>query len=155
MTTIDLTTASADEFAALAPGELIGTLKDLSDKDLDGVMASANRSAVIGAVFQQMPELFNAERGGSVSATTHWTITERADGGADEWTVRIADGACVVEPGHQGESTLSLAMPPGAFVKVITKSGNPVMMFMTGKIKAKGDLSLAANFANLFDVPQG
>jgi len=155
MTTIDLTTATPEDLAALPPAELTGTLKGLSDKDLDTVMASPNRSAIIGAVFQVMPELFSTERGGAVTATTQWTITDRPDGGVDEWTVRIADGTCVVEQGHQGEPTLSLTMPPAAFVKVITKSGNPVMMFMTGKIKAKGDLTLAANFANLFDLPRG
>jgi len=46
-------------------------------------------------------------------------------------------------------------MTPVDFAKVITKSGNPVMMFMTGKIKAKGDLGLAANIANFFDIPKG
>jgi hypothetical protein len=28
------------------------------------------------------------------------------------------------------------------------------MMFMTGRIKAKGDLGLAANLASFFDVPR-
>ena len=28
------------------------------------------------------------------------------------------------------------------------------MMFMTGKLKAKGDLGLAANIANFFDIPK-
>ena len=31
---------------------------------------------------------------------------------------------------------------------------NPMMMFMTGKIKAKGDLGLAANIANYFNLPK-
>ena len=57
-------------------------------------------------------------------------------------------------PGHDGDATLSLAMGPVELIKVITKSGNPVMMFMTGKIKAKGDLGLAANIADFFDVPR-
>jgi putative sterol carrier protein len=30
-----------------------------------------------------------------------------------------------------------------------------MMLFMTGKLKAKGDLALAANLANLFDLPKG
>ena len=39
-----------------------------------------------------MPELFRPDRAGSTTATTHWSITGRPDGGADEWTVRFADG---------------------------------------------------------------
>ena len=29
-----------------------------------------------------------------------------------------------------------------------------MMMFMTGKLKTKGDMGLAANIANLFDMPK-
>ena len=88
-------------------------------------------------------------------ATTHWTLTGRPDGGSDEWTVRVADGVCTVVPGHDGDATLGLTMGPVEFIKLITKTGNPVMMLMTGKIKIKGDMSLAANVGSLFEVPRG
>ena len=38
--------------------------------------------------------------------------------------------------------------------RLVSGDGNPMMMFMTGKIKAKGDLGLAANVAKLFDIPK-
>jgi len=41
------------------------------------------------------------------------------------------------------------------FLKVVSGNANPVMLFMTGKLKAKGDLGLAANIANYFDIPKG
>jgi len=153
MPEIDFTTATADELAAVEPGEFIRIVKEMSDKDVKEVMESANRGPIVDAIFRRMPELFRPDRAGSTTATTHWSITGRPDGGADEWTVRFADGTCTSVPGHDGDSTLSLAMSPVDFTKVITKSGNPVMMFMTGKIKAKGDLGLAANIANFFDIP--
>jgi putative sterol carrier protein len=49
---------------------------------------------------------------------------------------------------------LSLTLGAVDFLKVVSGNGNPVMMFMTGKLKAKGDLGLAANIANLFDIPK-
>ncbi|GAB3886233.1 SCP2 sterol-binding domain-containing protein [Terrabacter terrigena] len=154
MSDIDFTTASADELAAVEPGDFIRIVKQMSDKDVKQVMESANRQPIIEAIFSRMPELFRADRAGTTTATTHWSVTGRPDGGADEWTVRFADGSCTTLPGHDGDATLSLAMSPVDFTKVITKSGNPVMMFMTGKIKAKGDLGLAANIANFFDIPK-
>ena len=154
MPEIDFTTATAEQLAAVEPAEFIAIVKGMSDKDVDEVMQSANREAIVGAIFQRMPELFRADRAGSASATTHWSITGRPDGGADEWTVRFADGTCTSVPGHEGAATLSLALSPVDFTKVITRSGNPVMMFMTGKIKAKGDLGLAANIASFFDLPK-
>lgn len=154
MPDIDLTTATAEQLAAVEPAAFIALVRTLSDKDVKAVMDSANRGPIIAAIFGRMPQLFRADRAGSTTATTHWSITGRPDGGADEWTVTVADGICTVSPGHIGDATLSLAMGPADFVKVITKTGNPVMMFMTGKIKAKGDLGLAANIANFFDLPK-
>jgi len=129
-------------------------VKGMSDKDLTALMSSPNREAILASVFERMPQLFRADRAGSTTATTHWTVTGGADGAADEWTVRVADGACTTTRGHDGDATLALTMGAAEFLKLISKSGNPVMMFMTGKIKAKGDLGLAANLANFFDVPK-
>jgi len=154
MPEIDFTTATTEQLAAVEPGDFIRIVKEMSDKDVKEVMESDNRGAIVDAIFRRMPELFRPDRAGSTTATTHWSITGRPDGAADEWTVRFADGTCTSVPGHDGDSTLSLSMSPVDFTKVITKSGNPVMMFMTGKIKAKGDLGLAADIANFFDIPR-
>ena len=41
------------------------------------------------------------------------------------------------------------------FLQLISGNANPMMLFMTGKVKVKGDVALAANVANLFDLPKG
>ncbi|MDC5698546.1 SCP2 sterol-binding domain-containing protein [Intrasporangium calvum] len=153
MTAIDLSSATPEQLQGLPADDLVSGLMSLSDRDLDALLAGTTRSEVIAAVFRAMPALFRADRAGSVALTSHWSITERPDGGSDDWTIRIADGQCTAEPGHEGTATLNLTMGPEAFTKLMTKKGNPVMMFMTGKIKAKGDLSLAANFGSYFDTP--
>ena len=38
--------------------------------------------------------------------------------------------------------------------KIVSGDGNPMMMFMTGKVKAKGDLGIAAQIVKLFDIPK-
>jgi putative sterol carrier protein len=68
--------------------------------------------------------------------------------------VVIADGTCTVAHPPQLDPKLTLTMAPVDFLKVVSGAGNPMMMFMTGKLKAKGDLALAANVANLFDLPK-
>lgn len=153
MSNIDFSTATTEQIEAVSPGEFIAIVKGLSDKDLKAVMDSPNREAIISTIFRRMPELFNADKAKNVDAGVHWSITGRPDGGEDEWTSRFSGGTIEVLPGHDGDATLTLKMSPSDFTKVITKSGNPVMMFMTGKIKAKGDLSLAANISNFFDIP--
>lgn len=44
-------------------------------------------------------------------------------------------------------------MGPLEFLKIITGTGSPAMMFMMGKIKARGDLGLAGGLANWFEPP--
>ena len=154
MSDIDFATATPEQLEGTEPAAFINAVMAMSDKDLAALMASANREAILTSVFERMPALFRPDRAGSTTATTHWSVTGRSDGAADEWTVRVADGTCTTDRGHHGDATLALTMGAPEFLKLISKSGNPVMMFMTGKIKAKGDLGLAANLANFFDVPK-
>jgi putative sterol carrier protein len=66
----------------------------------------------------------------------------------------IANGTCTLSPSPQHEPKLSLTIGPVEFIKLISGTANPVMMFMTGRLKAKGDLSLATNIANFFAIPK-
>lgn len=144
---------SHDELAALEPAEFVALLKGTSDKELKEVMSGPTRSSVIDSIFEHMPKMFRSDKAGDMTATSHWTIS--GDGvGDDQWTVAIADGKATSERGHQGDPAVSLAMGPVEFIKLVTKTGNPVMMVMMGKIKIKGDMTLAANIGNLFDVPK-
>jgi putative sterol carrier protein len=142
-----------DDLAALEPAEFVAVLKSASDKEIKEVMAGPTRISVIDSIFEHMPKMFRADKAGDMTAKTHWTIT--GDGvGDDLWTVAIADGQAASVRGHEGDPSVSLTMGPVEFIKLVTKSGNPVMMVMMGKIKIKGDMALAANVGNLFDVPK-
>ena len=101
-----------------------------------------------------MPSLFRADRAGSTNAVIHWIITGAPDGGSDTYEIVIADGTCKLSETPENEPKLALTMGPAEFLKVVSGTGNPTMMFMTGKLKAKGDLGLAANIANLFNIPK-
>ena len=97
--------------------------------------------------------MFRSDRAGGIHATTHWTITGEGVPN-DEWTVRIEDGQASSARGHEGDPSVTLSMGPVEFIKLVTKTGNPIMMVMMGKISIKGDMALAANVGNLFDVPK-
>ena len=40
-----------------------------------------------------------------------------------------------------------------AFLKLVTGNSNPVMSFLSGKLKIKGDLGYAAQIPGLFRIP--
>ncbi|MFI7433490.1 SCP2 sterol-binding domain-containing protein [Micromonospora haikouensis] len=142
-------------FANYGPKEFAQLVKSTPDAKIVEVMSGELRGKVLSEVFGRMPKLFRADRAGSTNAVIHWGITGRPDGGTDTYEIVVADGACTVNESPQHDPKLSLTMAPLDFLKIVSGGANPVMMFMTGKLKAKGDLGLAANIANLFDIPKG
>lgn len=142
-------------FANYGPKEFAQLVKSTPDDKIVEVMSGELRGKVLSEVFGRMPTLFRADRAGSTNAVIHWGITGRPDGGTDTYEIVVADGACTVNETPQHDPKLSLTMAPLDFLKIVSGGANPVMMFMTGKLKAKGDLGLAANIANLFDIPKG
>ena len=99
-------------------------------------------------------DLNDNDRAGSTEAVIHWIILD-GPGGAETYEVRIANGACETSSQTStDEPRLAITVAPVDFVKVVSGNGNPVMMFMSGKLKAKGDLGLAANIQHIFAVPK-
>jgi len=142
------------KFASVDPQQFAQLVKSTPDAQIAEIMRSDARGKILDQVFERMPALFRADRAGSTSAAIHWTITDRPDGGSDTYEVLIENGACTVNNTPSRDPRLALTMGPVDFLKIVSGNGNPVMMFMTGKLKAKGDLGLAANIANLFDIPK-
>jgi putative sterol carrier protein len=142
------------DFSSLDPNNFAQLVKSASDAQIAEVMSSDVRPKVLDEIFRRMPSLFRPERAGNTSAVIHWSITGAPDGGTDTYELVIADGACTLSETPSHEPKLALTVGPVDFLKVVSGNGNPVMMFMTGKLKAKGDLALASNIANLFSIPK-
>jgi putative sterol carrier protein len=145
---------SLADFSNVDPKQFAQTVKSASDAQMSEVMHSDSRGKILDAIFGRFPELFRPDRAGSTNAVIHWNITDRPDGGVDTYQLVIANGTCVLSPSVDQDPKLAVTVGPVDFLKVVSGNGNPMMMFMTGKLKAKGDLGLAANIANLFDMPR-
>ena len=117
--------------------------------------AASTARRILDAIFERFPSLFNPEKAKGADARVNWRITGGPDGGSDTYAVVVKDGTCTVEKDPTVEPTTSIMLGPAEFAKLITGSGNPTMMVMTGKIKARGDLSVAMAFQNWFDTPKG
>ena len=143
------------QLAAVEPKEFARLVKVTPAGQIKAALAGEHRQAILDEIFRRMPLLFRADRAGATSSVILWNVTGRPDGGTDAYEVVIADGVCTVseQPTHDPKLTVTLGGPE--FLNLISGNGNPMMMFMTGKLKAKGDLALAANLANLFDIPKG
>jgi putative sterol carrier protein len=149
MADIDLTDPSID------PKEFAQIVKSSSTEQLNAALQGDRRDKVLNEIFGRMPSLFRADRAGATNTVIHWNVGDGPDGRVDTYELVIADGKCTLSPVPEHEAKLALTLGQADFLKVVSGNANPVMMFMTGKLKAKGDLGLAAKIADLFDIPKG
>jgi hypothetical protein len=142
------------QYASANPSEFANMVKSASNEQLAEMISGPQRKQLLDTIFERMPGLFRADKAGSTNAVVHWIVGDGPDGSSDTYELAIADGACTLSPTPAAEPKLALTLGGVDFLKVVSGNANPVMLFMTGKLKAKGDLSLAANIANLFDMPK-
>lgn len=143
------------DLSSLDAARFAEKVKAAPKDQLEAMLSSDQRTKVLDEIFGRFPAQFRADRAGTINAVIHWNIGGRADGGTDTYEVVIANGACTVSPAPAGEPKLEVSIGGLDFLQLLAGTLNPMMMFMTGKLKAKGDLGLAANLANLFDLPKG
>jgi putative sterol carrier protein len=148
-----MTDFSPETLAAIGPKEFAQLVKATPDSKITEVMNTDARGKILDEVFGRMPTIFRADKAGATQAVIHWTITGGPNNG-DTYESVIENGTCTVTDKPAREPNLSMSMDPTTFLKVVGGDGNPMMLFMTGKIKAKGDLGLATQVAKLFDIPK-
>jgi putative sterol carrier protein len=149
-----MTDITSVDFATVEPKQFAQIVKSTPDSQISELLQGEHRKQILDAIFAKFPSLFRPDRAGSTKAVIHWNVGGASDGGVDTYELVVADGACTLSPTPDNDPKLAITVGPVDFIKVVSGNGNPMMMFMTGKLKAKGDLGLAANIANLFDIPK-
>jgi putative sterol carrier protein len=99
-------------------------------------------------IFEKMPQAFLPEKASNLNATIQLELT--GEGGGD-WVIKVADGAIRVDPGRTQTPHLTLTMATSDYVALSRGEANPVNLFMAGKVKLQGDMTLAMKFPELFD----
>ena len=99
-------------------------------------------------VFDMMPSRFNAAAASGVNATYQFDLT--GDNGGT-WQVNVANGTCQVSQGTPNDKpNITITMAASDYLDMITGKLNPQMAFMGGKLKIKGDMSLALKMQQIF-----
>lgn len=143
-----------ETIASLSPAGLFEHIMGMSDADIRADLGGEYRREILEAVFAHFPAQFRADKAGDRSARIDFRITGGPGDSSDTYAVVVEGGTCRIEPGASESPDLSLMLGPVEFLKLITGSGNPAMMFMMGKIKARGDIGLAAALSNWFETPK-
>jgi hypothetical protein len=129
-------------------------VKGATDSELLALMRSPRREPLLDDIVEDLPAVFLADKAGDLEAVVHWTVTGRPDGGTDTLELVIAAGTLAASRDPSRTPRLTLTLGPADFLKMVTGNANPKLLFLRGRMKARGDLGLTTRFPKLFDTPR-
>jgi putative sterol carrier protein len=97
--------------------------------------------------FEAMPSRFRADKAAGTNATIQYDIS--GDGGGT-WNAVIKDGACTVNQGAAPSPNLTLSISAQDWIDMLSGKQSGQMLFMSGKLKVKGDMGLAMKLGSMF-----
>ena len=100
-------------------------------------------------IFANITDRFNVEAAKDLDLTVAFNLTGD-DGG--NWAVKVADGKCEVVEGGVDDATATIKMDANDYVDMTSGKLNPMMAFMSGKVKVDGDLNSVMKFQQLFGM---
>lgn len=100
-------------------------------------------------VFQKMPEVFNADAATGLDLVFQFHITGDQAG---DWNVIVKEKTCQVEKGVHASPSVSLTMADQDWLAMCNGTLNGMTAFMTGKLRASGDIMSAQRIPTLFPL---
>jgi putative sterol carrier protein len=97
--------------------------------------------------FDLMAENFNSDKAAGLKAVYQWDVT--GDGGGT-WNADISDGAITVSEGPHDSPNITITVASSDWLDILNGKLDGQMAFMSGKLKVKGDMSLAMKLKTLF-----
>ena len=99
--------------------------------------------------FSKMSEVFNPGAAAGVDAVFQFEITGE---GAGNWSVIIKEGACQIQEGAHESPTVTLTMSGETWLAIVNKQTNGMQAFMSGQLKATGDVMLGSRIEQFFPL---
>ncbi len=96
-----------------------------------------------------MPAAADAQKVGGVNATIQFSFSGEEPG---EYTLRVQNGAVTVDEGVTANPDATLSTPSEVWKGIAAGEVNPISAFMSGKIKASGNMALLMQMQGWFNA---
>jgi len=102
---------------------------------------------IVKELFDAMPSAFNASRAQGLNAIIQYDITGHGGG---HWHVIIDNAVCSVIEGSARNANLTLEISAEDWLDMSSGKQSGQMLFMSGRLKLRGDMALAMKLGTLF-----
>jgi len=99
--------------------------------------------------FEAMTGRFRADKSAGTNAVIQYDVS--GDGGGT-WHAVIKDGTCLVQAGAGTSANLTLQIASQDWLDMLSGKQSGQMLFMSGKLKVKGDMGLAMKLGSMFQM---
>jgi len=148
--------APAFDLSKVDPARFAALVAAASRAQLESVVADRPlRERVLAEIFARMGAHIRPDRARDLHAVVHWRLSGGlGEGGYDRYETVISHGSCTVSRELRERPRVTITIAPPDFFRLITHQATPAVLFVTGRIKVKGDLAFAAGLIGFFDLPQ-
>ena len=99
--------------------------------------------------FELMSSRFKPDRAAGTSAVIQYDVSGEGGG---TWNAVIKDGTCTVTAGAAATPNLTLQIGAQDRLDMLSGKQSGQMLFMSGKLKIKGDMRLALKLGSMFQM---
>lgn len=140
----------ADRKAELLAGWVAGA----STERLEAVMSGRLRRVLLWQIFRTMRQRFDSDRAPGLDAVVEFRIRRAGSERIDRYQVEIAGGRCTIRRQGRLRPTVTLAMGPVSFLRLVGGTTGAPKLVMLGKLRVGGDPFLAARLPGLLNIPR-
>lgn len=150
------TVGAGVELSSLSTEILVDIVQRASKEQIKALADHSElRSVFLDEIFRRMSEHFIAEKAKYVEFVVAWRFTGGSgDDGFDRFQTVIEDGVCISSSDLSREPDTTLTLSVDDFIKMATGNAAVAAMFVTGKVKVKGEYAPAVRFSSYFDIPK-
>ena len=94
--------------------------------------------------FDNLQASIKPEKIQGINATYQWDITDTG-----KWYATLSDDGATVAEGEADDANITITVSEENWLAIVAGTLAPQMAFLTGKIKIKGDMSLAMKLQSL------
>ena len=99
--------------------------------------------------FDAMAGRFRSDKAAATSAVIQYDVSGEGGG---TWHAVIKDGACTVSESAATNPSLTLQIGAQEWLDMLSGKQSGQMLFMSGKLKIKGDMGLAMKLGSMFQM---